>query len=353
MRIHTQYITNSRIFIGLLILLFSLQGCKSSEAELLSYDLPDHNATTILDYSENSITINFPEELRSANDFVADFLLSEGAEAFVDEKLQTSGHSENNYEKPFAFQIVSEDGKNSAEWMVNSVNSDICSRYGLGGFLQEEKSHNREYPWYINQSETGIFSDYNCAPTSIVMCGLWCNENFPYSVIDARSMYQPNGGGWYSSDIDNCLNDFKIQHAIIPLSNISSESTEIIKEQIDNGNLIILCVDVHYLRLCENDSVHCDKYYRTIKLGTGHCIVLKGYKKVDGQLFFEAYDPSGYSFCYKDGTSKGINRYYRSEDVYTATFAYWNYVFVISDSNSIPPAKKSLKASEIPDVQVF
>jgi len=57
-----------------------------------------------------------------------------------------------------------------------------------------------------------------------------------------------------------------------------------------------------------------DKYYEE---GFDHFIILKGYKQVDNELFFEVYDPWGLGETYADGTPKGENRYYRYEDIFS------------------------------------
>jgi hypothetical protein len=56
-----------------------------------------------------------------------------------------------------------------------------------------------------------------------------------------------------------------------------------------------------------------DRYYDE---GFDHYIILKGYKQVDGELFFEVYDPWDPGGTYPGGTPDGENRYYRYEDIF-------------------------------------
>jgi hypothetical protein len=357
MKVMSQQSKKDRFIGGILIVLiisFALVSCENTEAVLIDFVVTAHNPTIDIDQTSNTIHVDFPDDVRSAQDLIADFILSEGAVAFVGSDIQLSGVTGNNYEEPFSFHVQSEDGKTSKIWTVNSSNNGYTNNWGMGGFISKDVSHNRAYPWYINQAETGTFSNVNCAPSSVVMSSHWAKENFSHSVEDARSMYHPTGGGWYTEDIDNCLDDFYIHHLIMELATSKEETSELIQAQLDKGNILMLCVDVHYLRLCENDSVRVDKYYETIQLGVGHCIVLKGYKIVDGHIFFEVYDPAGYNWKYNDGQSKGQDRYYRGDDIFTATFGRWNYAFVIAGpGNILKGTSNSMRASEIPNALIL
>ena len=340
-------------FLAVLILFALAFSCENGEAELVDYKLIYNNPVTDINHTENTVHIAFESSVTLADDLIAEFILSDGAEAFIDGTIQKSGISKNSYERPFSFQIISEDEKTINIWQVVSSNNDFTEKWGMGGFLKSSRSLDRNYEWYIDQAATGPFSDVNCAPSSVVMASLWCMEDFPYSVHYARTMYHPEGGGWYTEDIDNCLTDFGINHSIIELSTSQKKTETIITEQLDEGNILILCVDVHYLRLCESDSFRVDKYYSTIKLGAGHSVIAKGYKQIDGQIFFEMYDPIGYGFKYKDGQFKGKNRYYRGKDIYTATFSRWNFAFTISDSEFKKVDVDTLKKKEIPQILIL
>ena len=50
----------------------------------------------------------------------------------------------------------------------------------------------------------------------------------------------------------------------------------------------------------------------------GHYVIVKGYKIVDGIIWFEVYDPASHGLTYNDGSLMGIDRYYRSEDIIKA-----------------------------------
>ncbi len=338
------------LFLGFAGLIVS---CENTEADLLSYEVPQQALATTIDHESMSIEVLFPNNIKSAKDLCSDFQLSDGADAFVDNIIQISGESKNNYEIPFALTVVSEDEILSKTWQINSLNNDYTLEWGLGGFIQKELSLNRSYEWYIDQAQTGIYSDWNCAPSCVVMASRWQKNDFIYTVEDARQMFHPSGGGWYTEDIDSCLTNFNIEHDIIALSDYREETTQILLDQINNGNLILLAIDVHYLSVTYVATDRVDKYYSTIKLGTGHCVVVKGYKQVDGIVYFEVYDPIGYDYKYSDGSFKGKNRYYSSNNIYTAAFATWNYAFVIGGQNGKKTFRRTVKASEIPNIQIL
>ena len=131
------------------------------------------------------------------------------------------------------------------------------------------------------------------------------------------------------------------------------ETTQTLLDQIDNGNIILLAIDVHYLTKAVDSTNRVGKYYNAIQLGTGHCIVVKGYKHVDGKIYFETHDPIGFDYKYSDGSFKGKDRYYHSDDIYTAVFASWNYAFVVMGPGSKKTVTRSVKASEISNILIL
>jgi hypothetical protein len=330
-----------------------LLSCKNTEAELFAFDVNLEETSSIIDKDNGTIEVTFPDHIRTANKLSTDFIISEGADAYVNNSLQISGVSENNYEAPFNFTIISEDELLETSWHVRSVNNDYTETWGMGGFLHKELSHDKPYEWYIDQSQTGYFSDYNCAPSCVIMASYWQDSDCSYTVEDARHKYHPSGGGWYTFDIEDCLNEFNTEHQIISLSDFRSETLQILLDYLDDGNIILLAIDVHYLEDSFDPEIRINKYYETIQLGTGHCILIKGYKEVDGISYFEVYDPIGYEFKYTDGSFKGKDRYYLSDDVYTAAFASWNFAFVILGPKSKKSSERSVNIDEIPNILVL
>lgn len=326
--------------------------CKNTEADLLCYEVHMEGVETSILHESGTVEVTFPDHVRSAQDLSATYCISEGAEAYINNLKQKDGNS-NNYEEPFEFTIISQDKLTTSTWNIVSYNNDFTKQWGLGGFLKRECSNDRTYDWYIDQSQTGRFSDYNCAPSCVVMASHWQDPYCTLTVEDARALYHPSGGGWFTSDITRCLDDFDTEHSVMALSDYRDSTVNTLIENLEEGNIILMAIDVHYLEEAVNPEERVDKYYETIKLGTGHCIVLKGYKEVDGQVFFEVYDPIGYDYVYGDGSYKGKNRYYKSDDIYTAAFASWNYAFVVLGRNNMKKSHESVNIEEIPDILVL
>jgi len=201
--------------------------------------------------------------------------------------------------------------------------------YGLGKKLFHEEDNTALYPWYFDQANSGAYSNFNCGPASVTMAAKWANENFNNSVETARNYY-PNGGGWwYTNDIINYLNLNNITNWTIPLT-----STQVLKEEIDNDHIIILCLDMFYVTYTGEPEYRAHKFYVTSNPAWGHFIVLKGYKEIDNQIFFEVYDPYSWGNKYRDQTFKGMNRYYTASDLDMATQIWWDYAIVVSKGSS-------------------
>ena len=203
----------------------------------------------------------------------------------------------------------------------------LIRKYGLGRILEKSQSSDVSYYWYLDQMNTGEYSGINCGPTSVTMAIKWVNENFNKTPQDARITYRPTGGWWYTSDIINYLNTYLVNNKTIPINDIQSLCTE-----LDLGNIAILCLDMYYIRSQIFDKWHIDKFYKASSKGWGHFIVIKGYRVVDNETFFESYDPYSWGIRYANDTLKGLNRYYRTEDLDSAVVNWWNYAIIVSRS---------------------
>jgi hypothetical protein len=332
-----------------IILLFSLVtilgACKkegpekilSSEAEILAFALTEQVANTEIIETTRTVNITFTPDVTEAAGLGFELLLSEGAVARIGTTTIQDGLSAYSFEAPFNIDVTAEDRVTTKTYKVVPNNSSIDPNWQLGGFQKLSEANNRDYNWYLDQSITGTYSSINCGPTSTTMAAKWFNENFNLTPEDARSAYRPEGGWWYTSDIDHYLTDNSINHHFIALSNSYSGTANILKQTVDNGNIAILCLDMYYIRNAANGSSHADKFYSTSAADWGHFIVVKGYKEVDNQYLFEIYDPYCYSRNYTDGSPKGRDRYYRAKDLYDATSIWWNYSIVVT-----PPGRKSV-----------
>ncbi|MBN1180937.1 MAG: hypothetical protein JXB49_01530 [Bacteroidales bacterium] len=203
--------------------------------------------------------------------------------------------------------------------------STIERSYGLGINPESCKSNNVSYNWYMDQKFTGTYYYENCGPTSVTMAIKWVDENFEKTPEDARNTYRYLGGWWYTNDITNYLDLYSVDNKTIRL-----QTMNVLQEELDDENIAILCLDMYYIRSEDKTKWHIDKFYNANTEGWGHFIVVKGYKIVDGKTFFEVYDPYSMGICYNDEMPKGKDRYYRSEDLNTATDIWWDYAIIVS-----------------------
>ena len=87
---------------------------------------------------------------------------------------------------------------------------------------------------------------------------------------------------------------------------------------------------MYYVRKQQKDQWHTDKFYTANTKAWGHFIMVRGYKKVDDKYFYEVYDPNSYGKSYPGGYLKGIDRFYRSQDLDSAVSNWWNYAIIVS-----------------------
>ena len=333
-------------FILFIQILFIVTSCsKNHDAKIIRYQIPGNPATIQIDGLSKTVKVTFAENVVSANPLIADFELSEGAVAYVSSIIQVPGVTQHNFEMPFSYIVKAEDEKTKAEWKIVSTNNAVTLQWGLGGFQTQSKFNNRTYNFYIDQKNTGTYSSVNCGPTATTMASKWSYSAYNKTAEEARAAYRPTGGWWYTSDIHSWLVDNGIPHRFISLSVNASSTQAILKEKLDSGKVVILCVDMDKIRNGPADNRRIDKFYSTTP-GWGHFILAKGYRKVEGEFFYEFYDPNSWGQIYTTGELKGLDRYYRTSDVFNATSTWWNYAIVIYE-------KGTKSVSTIQDISSF
>lgn len=196
--------------------------------------------------------------------------------------------------------------------------------WGLGTTLEKESNSNVDYNWYMDQFNTGPHSNDNCGPTTVTMAIKWFDKEFSSTPAEAREA-SGTGGWWNTHHIINYLNKYSVPNSTIELNN-----SDLLIDELEKGNIIILCLDMYYVRNETNHLWRIDKFYETQLPDWGHFIVLKGYKLVDNQLFFEAYDSGSWNARYGDNSYKGKDRYYRFLDLDKATNVWWDYAIIVS-----------------------
>lgn len=337
----------------LLILLASasllINACsKNDESDILEYRIVNQEADVEINGLSKEVSLTFPETTLNGKTLVAEFTLSDGAMAFVNETVQISGETSNDYDLPFYYDIIAENEENASRWTISAANNAYTLSYGLGGFQQQSEARNRSYEWYIDQFGTGQHSGNNCGPASTTMSAMWSFPAFSKTTADARAAYRPEGGWWYTSDINMYLTDNSIPHSVISLSSEREGTEQTIMTRLSEGYILILCLDMFYVRGEADPKLRVDRFYSVASVGWGHFIVVKGYRKVNDKVYFEIYDPYCNSLKYSDGALKGKDRYYRSEDIFSATSKWWNYAIVISEAGDRKTGERGLDPSTVP-----
>jgi hypothetical protein len=170
----------------------------------------------------------------------------------------------------------------------------------------------------------------------------WFDQNFNLTAEDARNTYHSSGGWWYTNDIISYLDKYNVNHRTINLDQISN-----LKAEIDAGNIVIICLDMFHVEYFKDPEYHVNKFYDTNGAGWGHFMIVKGYKEIDGRVFYETYDPYSFSRSYAIGGLKGKDRYYTSSDLDAATDTWWDYAIVVERSASGGGRKAGVDVSQI------
>ncbi|MPM03903.1 hypothetical protein SDC9_50170 [bioreactor metagenome] len=175
----------------------------------------------------------------------------------------------------------------------------------------------RPYSYYIDQDNTGEYSNNNCGPTVATMVLKWLDRDFNITAEEARNQIKLNGENWTTDNIKKYVKENDKDTKIIE-KNYTNENN--IKDEIDKGNLIIACLNVKYLN----------------QEGEGHFIVINDYiKTIDNKLYFITQDPASWGEINSTtGQFIGNNRYYNSQDIDKAIKNWWGKVMII-ENNSI------------------
>lgn len=304
----------------------------ATEAKILSYSIKQQPFPVNITAGLHTISITFPDSFHNASNLIADFTLSPGCTASINNTKQVSDVSKNNYDAPFTYNISDASG-NTTNWTIYSNNNNYTSAWGLGGFLEDSAANNRSYSWYIDQMTTGFDAGENCGPSCVTMACKWADSTFTKTAQDARMKYEPQGGWWSTGDIDSYLYNNNITHQIVSLPATAEDTKAFLKRQVDLKQIVILNIDMNYIRQCQDGYYHVDKFYSTTP-GWGHFFIVKGYKEVDNETFFEIYDPYSWGDVNTDYSLKGKDRYYRYEDVFAASNVWWQYAFIIAKNGT-------------------
>ncbi|PJI08757.1 MULTISPECIES: C39 family peptidase [Clostridium] len=207
-----------------------------------------------------------------------------------------------------------------------TIPRSTLEKWGLGEYESEHISNNKPYSWYIDQGNTGAYSNNNCGPSSTTMALKWYNSNFSKTAEDARNTYLEGGGWWRTTDVTNYLSLNNAKYSVI-----ENSGENLLKSTLKRGNIVILCIDTSYLSYNDNPQQRVGRFY---DYEGGHFIVVKGYIVVDGKTYFETYDPNNWDETYSDGQPKGQDRYYADNELMNGISNWWNYLIVVNNNTA-------------------
>lgn len=176
-------------------------------------------------------------------------------------------------------------------------------------YSNDYSSIEREYDWYIPQGY-----DHNCTVFSGLMAAKWAGHSINRTAADLREEFSPDitEGGWFPGILSRFLNSYDINHRI---KYIITKNKLI--NQLSNGNIVIIHINPTFIARSNDEESDYGLYYEPFF--TNHVVVVKGYKTGDdGKIYFEVYDPWYSDLTNTDGSYKGKNRYYLSDELIKA-----------------------------------
>jgi hypothetical protein len=228
--------------------------------------------------------------------------------------------------------------------------SEELQSYGLGTNLTAAKSLNKSYDYYFDQFDGSQCQSINCGPAVTTMAIKWADSTYTKDPVDARNAIPENGGWWLTTDVPKYLAMNNINSTVVSFT--PSNSDDVIKNSIDNNNLVILCVDMYYALYNPVSTQHTNKFYTTNQTGWGHFLLVKGYVEVDGKLYYEIYDPNTDHTTYSDNSPKGKNRYYLDSTISLASNNWWPYAIVVSAKGQQNVASSRLATNSLEKISV-
>lgn len=172
----------------------------------------------------------------------------------------------------------------------------------------------------MDQGETGKYNGINCGPTSTAMVLKWLNPNSTHTGLSLRNEV-PNNGDWWNTNIITAVLREKGAYVY---SNRYSENY--LLNSLKNGYIAIVCLDMRYVSRSNGYDKTGKTYGNEV---SGHFIVVKGYKYVNGTLHFEVYDPFSMGNYDYDGQLTGKDRLYKAREITNAITNWWNTIYTV------------------------
>lgn len=188
--------------------------------------------------------------------------------------------------------------------------------------LKPEVSQNRDYEWYMDQGHTGKYSDGNCGPTSLAMILKWLDPNSAATGESLRDEI-PNNGDWWTTNIFESY----FESNKMSIDDTLYKSPETITDMINNGDIVLVCLKMG--EISPNKQPNSSNIGRFYGFDGGHFLLIKGYKIVDGKLYYEVYDPNNWDMKYDNGEPMGKDRLYAATEMDKAITTWWSGIYGI------------------------
>lgn len=316
-----------------LVFLCTLAACKKSQQtqtpRLVDISVEGQTAKTNV---ASTATFKFlVDEHTDITKVQTHFTLNPGNKAFINDAEVTDG-STIDFSQAQTLKIVS--GDRSLNYTLNVQQE--WPYFGVTGDIVAAKSLNKDYNFYFDQFDGSTLQAINCGPTVTTMAIKWADKSYAGTPLKARTDIPEGGGWWYTSDVSDYLAQNGVSNSTVKITDFDN----LVKSNIDNGKLVILCLDMYvYIGYNDKDYQHTDKFYQTLTAKWGHFLLVKGYKQTTTGLFLEIYDPYSNHNQYQDDFSqqvfgqqqyKGKDRYYSSGAIGQSANQWWGYVIVVA-----------------------
>jgi hypothetical protein len=295
------------------------------EQGLVNFSIKGELEGAVIDTIENIVTVVVPDSM-NMHGLNATINLAAGVSARLN-NTAAGGSFTFDFTQPVNLSLSSPTDQKP---LVLKIHIETETEYiGLSGSITSQKSLDKTYDFYFDQFDGSTWASINCGPTVTTMAIKWADSTFTKTPADARALILPQGGWWYTGNVQDYLSINGINSAVDTLKNIDS----LVKTNIDHNNLVIFCLDMYSVPRNMIDYQHTQKFYETNAPGWGHFLLVKGYKQLGTDFYLEIYDPYSQGEFYPGfdyGQLKGLDRYYLGDDIKLAAGIWWPYVITVA-----------------------
>ena len=174
-------------------------------------------------------------------------------------------------------------------------------------------SNNKDYEWYMDQSSTGKYHSDNCVPTCTAMILKFLDSNSKDTGESLRNEYVVDGKGWIPDIMLDALKKRNIKYVAYNFKR-GYMSDMPIRKYIKDGYIGMFFSDMTKIAGFNRNTPKLGKSHNDPKV-VRHTFIVKGYKYINNELYFEVYDPDSANLRDKSGQLIGKNRYYKASEV--------------------------------------